>query len=266
MLNKVHKKMKASLSSNCPLSKSSAQAEYKLAQKRYRKTVRLCRVQQDVSHDTILHSILSQDPSSLYGYLRACKNGTPTTIQKLTVGDKVYEGEQVADGFFDSMSSLKACDMKHLENDQNLSDHFSNYEHIMKLCQDKREIPEITLVKARSILARIKKNVNDFYSITALHYINAGEDGVTHFSCLLNAIILDVNNASIDELNTALGLILYKGHRKEKTSDRSYRTISTCPFLAKSLDLYLRDLYHKCWDELKPNIKVLVVAMSLLPS
>ena len=46
-----------------------------------------------------------------------------------------------------------------------------------------------------------------------------------------------------------LGLIFYKGHNKPKTSDRSYRTISTCPLWAKAVDLYLRDLYHHHWDQ-----------------
>ena len=66
---------------------------------------------------------------------------------------------------------------------------------------------------------------------------------------MLNNIITNVNNAGLTELNTAHGLIFYKGHRKEKTSDRSYRTISSCPFLAKSLDLYLRDLYSDRWED-----------------
>ena len=43
-----------------------------------------------------------------------------------------------------------------------------------------------------------------------------------------------------------LGLMLYKGHRKDKFSDRSYRTtISTCPILVKALDLSIHDLYNK---------------------
>ena len=49
-------------------------------------------------------------------------------------------------------------------------------------------------------------------------------------------------------MNIAIGIILHKGHKKEKTSDRSYRTISSCPFLSKSLDLYIRDLYIDQWD------------------
>ena len=72
--------------------------------------------------------------------------------------------------------------------------------------------------------------------------------GLTHYQYLLNSIIADVNNAKLEELNIAIGLILYKGHKKDKTSDRSYRTISSCPFLSKSVDLYLRDLYIEQWN------------------
>ena len=94
----------------------------------------------------------------------------------------------------------------------------------------------------------MKKNVSDIYSITALHYLNAGQEGLCHFNFLLNAIISNVNNAKLEELNLVHGLILFKGHNKPKTSDRSYRTISSCPFLAKAADLYLRDLFHTHWD------------------
>ena len=140
---------------------------------------------------------------------------------------------------------LYYLDIEQLRNNQNLADNLSNHEHILKLCQDKEKIPSIALEKSARLLSRIKKNVKDFYSITATHYINAGGEGLTHFHSLLNAIIDNVNNASIEELNIAHGLILYKGNSKEKTSHRAYRTIITCPFLAKCLDLYLRDLYHE---------------------
>ena len=36
-----------------------------------------------------------------------------------------------------------------------------------------------------------------------------------------------LNLYSLDELNMAFACDLYKGHGKQKTSDRSYRTIST---------------------------------------
>ena len=58
--------------------------------------------------------------------------------------------------------------------------------------------------------------MNDFYSITALHYLNAGHEGINHFNMLINAIIADVNNAGIEEMNTAHGNILYKRHNKNQ--------------------------------------------------
>ena len=147
------------------------------------------------------------------------------------------------------MTSLKSCEHDELLASQPISEQLSNYDHILKLCEDSRPLPLITPEIAKGLLARLKKNVKDFYSITAQHYLNAGEEGLRHFEDLLNAIISEVENATIVELNVAHGIILYKGHKKEKTSERSYRTISTCPFLSKALDLYIRDLYQDQWND-----------------
>ena len=152
----------------------------------------------------------------------------------------------MADGFYDAMTALKSCNIHEL--DRNISEQFSNYENIMKLWEDKVALPTITIESAAKLLGRLKKNVKDFYSITALHYLNAGNAGLEHFHALFNAVVTDVNNASIEELNVAHGIILWKGHKKDKTCERSYRTISTCPFLSKAVDLYLRDLYQDRWD------------------
>ena len=90
-----------------------------------------------------------------------------------------------------------------------------------------------------------------------MHYLNAGQEGLTHYNLLLNAIVSDVNNANIEELNVAHGNIYYKGHKKDRSSDRSYRTISTCPFLAKSADCYLRDLYLDKWNDCQADTQYL---------
>ena len=228
---------------------ASTRNQLERARKSYRETVRMTRLQQSIKRDQMLDSILSDNPSQIYSYIRSCKQTRTSKIEKLAVGGKLYCGDQVGDGFFDSMSSLKSCDMEALSNDPLLSEHFSNYEHILKICQEKNNIPEISLETAASLLKRMKTHVTDIYGITALHYSNAGHEGLQHFACLLNCIVSDVKNGTIDELNLVLGLILYKGHRKDKNSDRSYRTISTCPFIAKALDLYLRDLYQDSWDD-----------------
>ena len=100
-------------------------------------------------------------------------------------------------------------------------------------------IPEISLQKSTNIISRLRPNVADFNSLTPQHFINARPEGLLHFNAILNAIITDVNHSTSSAFNAAHGLLLYKGHNKDKTSDRSYRTISTCPIIAKSLDLYL---------------------------
>ena len=64
----------------------------------------------------------------------------------------------------------------------------------------------------------------------------------------MNKIIYEINTSSIEELNTVIALLLHKGHGKPRTSDRAYRTISTCPVLSKALDIYLHDLFIDLWN------------------
>ena len=94
----------------------------------------------------------------------------------------------------------------------------------------------------------MKPNVIDFFSITPNHYLYAGPQGWKHFSLLLNGLLYDVRNVAIDEVNTAYACILFKGHNKDKTLSNSYRTISTCPVVAKALDLYIRDIHLTNWN------------------
>ena len=93
----------------------------------------------------------------------------------------------------------------------------------------------------------MKKSVTDYYSITPSHYLNAGDAGLDHFNHLLNCIIADVNNASVEELNACYALLLHKQHGKSRNLDKAYRTISTCPLLSKALDLYIRQLHGSKW-------------------
>ena len=129
----------------------------------------------------------------------------------LTVGSKVYRGSAVADGFFDSMSSIKTCSIEELQEDPRIAEQLSNHEHILKLCKDKRTIPPININDSTDLINKMKKNVNDIYSITALNYKNAGSEGLAHFNFLLNAIISDVNNATLEELTWCLDWSCIKG-------------------------------------------------------
>ena len=42
-------------------------------------------------------------------------------------------------------------------------------------------------------------------------------------------------------------MVLHKGHGKNKESDRSYRTISTCPLVSKALDKYVGSMFESGW-------------------
>ena len=113
-LKQNHKKWKRGLTS-----KSS----YTNALKVYKKTVRRVRLEKDFDRDNRLLSILSDNPSSLYSFIKASRNSQPTKIEKLTVQDKVYLGAKVADGFYDAMTALKSCNTAHLENSE-IADQF----------------------------------------------------------------------------------------------------------------------------------------------
>ena len=95
----------------------------------------------------------------------------------------------------------------------------------------------------------IRPAVSDYASITAQHYRHAGEAGVEHLQFLINALIEDVDNLSVDELNLASACILHKSHGKDKSFADSYRTISSCPFLSKALDTYIGDIYGHIWEQ-----------------
>ena len=221
------------------------------AKTNYRKAVRKVRFQNDRQRDKNLNNILSHDPSAAYKYIRRGRQSDVVSIQTLYVDKKRYYGEQVADGFYDSMSNLKKCNFESYENDQCFGNFLEDYKYILKLCKNEsqQKIPSISFECSCRLINRIKKQVNDIFSITAAHYLNAGEEGLLHYNFLLNCIISDLNNSTMEELNTIYAIILYKSHGRDKYCDRSYRSISTCPFLSKSIDLYLRDLYGGEWDK-----------------
>ena len=52
-------------------------------------------------------------------------------------------------------------------------------------------------------------------------------------------------------MNKVSAIILHQGHGKDKNSDRSYRTISTCTFLAKCTDKYIGHLWERSWTAAK---------------
>ena len=136
---------------------------------------------ENFKRDQQAFSILSSNPSSMYRKIKEMKNSTTKQIQMLKVGTKEYHGEDVKNGFFQSISDLKTREIE--AGNETLSDQMDDYRNILDICKMKRDLPNISLIDSTNILREMKANVNDIYCVTTLHYINAG-----NFNFLLNCI------------------------------------------------------------------------------
>ena len=244
-LLRTYKEMKrANVSgSDCTMLNSKHQE----IKRRHHQLLRYSQIQERYSRDKILDELCSKDPSNAYRSLKKSRKTNETKIGKLTVGSMTYLGDTVPDGMYESIRKLKT-EAEDTRTDSTHPDFSKEYRFILDICKSKRKFPQLSKDKSVKILKSIRKNVNDYYSITALHYLNAGEAGHDHFHYILNTIITNLNLAGTRELNTIYACILFKGHGKDKNSDRSYRTISTCPLVAKGLDIYVRELSLDDWN------------------
>ena len=223
----------------------AAKNDFKTSRIEHRRLVRHYKAKDSFTRDSNLMS----SPKETYSRIRASKRSKAGKINKLKVGNKVYDGEHVPDGFFDSISKLKSRNIQAIQSSNHFHDFSRIYEHILKLCSEGATIPAVSEKESLELLKKMKPYVCDYYSITPNHYNFAGPVGWRHFYLLLNALINDVNNTTIAEVNTAYACILFKGHGKDKNSDRSYRIISTCPVVAKALDLLIRDRHIESWNK-----------------
>ena len=241
LLKKVHRNLdKSAQQSDCTL---------KSVRNKHRSLVRAIRTKKEQKQDEKLFTILSSNPAPAFRAIKSSKSSSQVQVPYITVDNKKYVGDKVIDGFYESISNLKSLNSEQLHSSPYHSSMMEDYQNIKSLCTRKVSLPQLSLEKSTSILKRIKSSVNDIYSITANHYIFAGTAGYIHYNLLLNAFIMDVNNCTVEELNTVYALLLYKGHKKDRTLDSSYRTISTCPLIAKGLDVYVRDLSIDSWND-----------------
>ena len=170
-------------------------------------------------------------PLNTFSQIRRTRRCAAGKLQKLVVGDRVFSGDKVPDGFFSSIKDLKMRNVDDLYKSGHFQDIEMDYENILKLCEESRPIKPITEKEALDHLQRMKNDVTDLYSITPSHYLYAGPAGCHHFFLLLSSFLDDVKNTTIHEINASYAVVLFKGHGKDKTSSRSYRSISTCPLV-----------------------------------
>ena len=134
------------------------------------------------------------DRVKLYSQVRKTRDQAANKISELRVGDKLYEGEHVPDGFYNSISQLKKLDHSALTVSPSFISATEEYRNILKLCTTGTKVPLMSKKTATDILKSIRPMVSNYYSITAAHYLNSGQAGIDHFHCLLNGIIEDLNS------------------------------------------------------------------------
>ena len=220
---------------------------------KHRKLERQFNARLSLERDEHLHSVLSKNPSSIYKTIKRYKRTKAGKLYKLTVGKNTYFDSSVKDGFYESISKLKTKDSISLAKSEYFSDFKNDFDNIIDICRNGDKIPEISEIDSLSLLQKLKPAVSDLYGMTPNHYLYAGPPGWKHFHLLLNSLINDVNNTSISKINTAHAIILFKGHGKDRSKDRSYRTISSCPLVAKALDLHIRNHNIKSWNRHLPE-------------
>ena len=218
--------------------------QYKELRSNHRKLVRSFKAQDSIKRD----SMLLNNPAVTYAKIRKTKRSNAGKISKLVVNSDTYFDQHVQDGFYASVHGLKTCDRQKLENSSHFQEALSDYSHIIELCKASEPLGQISETEAFNLLMRMKPNVPDYFSVTPNHYIYAGPSGWRFFHMLLNLLLQEVRHTSISEINLAYACILFKGHGKDRCNARSYRTISTCPVVAKALDLFLRDKKLAQWN------------------
>ena len=87
--------------------------------------------------DGDLHKIISDPAAAFHAFRTSGRSSTPV-VKIMQVGGKVYTGENVADGMYDSLNTLKAPIM-----DNNslppYSETVETYKHIIELASKRRK-------------------------------------------------------------------------------------------------------------------------------
>ena len=140
-------------------------------------------------------------PKETFAAIRRSRKSNAYQINKLNVGNNTYVGNQVQDGFYESVCSLKTCNPERLHKSQHNQESLDGYRHIIDLSKGGIRLEPITEIGAFNLLQGMKPNVPDYHYVTPNHYNYAGSSGWRFFCLLLNTLISDISNTSISEAN-----------------------------------------------------------------
>ena len=224
------------------------QQKHLVMKREHKKLIRQFRMADNAHRDALLDSLHpGASPTAAYNALRKANQSNMSLPTSIHTGSKTFHGDSVPDGIFESIKELKTEPVADIYSDDN-PDFSAEYQLIVDICRSRSCIPSLSLHETEALLKSLKSSVNDFFSITPLHFLHAGPIGIEHFQFLLNTVIENINLSGLPELNSIYAVVLHKGHGKCKEEARSYRTISTCPLIAKALDKHIRNLSINDWN------------------
>ena len=148
-------------------------------------------------------SKLTQGFTALFKSITSNKAAASGKISSIRVGKHIYKGSAVPDGFYHSMKNLKHPDLTPIHNSPHYQSTIVDYDNIMKICKSSKHIPAISAGESADILYSVRAEVNDFFSITANHFIHAGVPGLKFHHFLLSTIIHQINLVGINTGGTA---------------------------------------------------------------
>ena len=169
-VSKANRQFKALTSSRAHADKIEvAKIKLKYLKQKYRKLVRQLRLKKYLDRDSKLLGLVSDNPLKCFDDIRSARKTTKKAIQKLHVNSKIYEDENIVDGFFDSISSLKKVDKCVLTGSSSYISAKEDYQNILSIVSHNKKIPPISSETTAKILTSLKQSVNDYFSITPAH-------------------------------------------------------------------------------------------------
>ena len=235
---------------SCPLPAEleAARSHVVMASTKLRSVLRSSSRQTARERDELLHTVLTKDPSKILAAVRKTKSAGTPEVHMLQVGKNVYTGEAVPDGFFEALKNLKVPGASLSQGSPESHSVSQTYQHIIEAAKLGPPIPSLSALEAETLLKKLRPDVLDLNSTSARHYLAGGPSALKHFTSLLNLLIANVNLTSVKELNADWSIMLHKGHNKPCSLSRSWRCISTCPLVAKALDLHIANLHQENWS------------------
>ena len=238
------------------LEKSQALSAFSNSRKKHRRLWRRHQSSLAAAISSKTDEIITTDPQNAHKQLKALKSSVSGKISELKVGEEIFYNNDVADGFFKNINTLKTMSAE-TRNCESCETMRFDYNLITEIAKAGQTIPIISLQKAEELLHSLKPHVCDHFNVSALHFIHGGPLAVQHFQFLINSAIENLEATTCDEMNVAHACVLHKGHSKDKNLASSYRTISSCPFVSKALDFYVRELSIPEWNAAQPETQFL---------